>query len=203
MSQPTIVLVDTNCFLRLYYSPVRPLLGRVFGSRQLMILDSLNKEFERSPELTAAYPWLTNSPEDEERAGAILKLREPTKNRVKKAGELWRSEAESEMVRYCAAQNIDIRLLSRTDVEVLATSDVLDCELATDEWPMRHVYRVLMGSDPLSTIDVLHLMEAAGALNADQRRGAIESMLRSREKLPRGWEQVYDRLFGEAPPTLP
>jgi len=33
--QPKLVIVDTNCYVRLYYSPLRPILGQVVGGYPL------------------------------------------------------------------------------------------------------------------------------------------------------------------------
>jgi hypothetical protein len=36
--QPKLVIVDTNCYVRLYFSPLRPILGQVVGGYHLVTL---------------------------------------------------------------------------------------------------------------------------------------------------------------------
>lgn len=51
MAATCFLLIDTNAFLRLYFSPVLPLLGEVIGGYKLMTLESLVGEFLRSDRL--------------------------------------------------------------------------------------------------------------------------------------------------------
>ena len=55
---PTLVLLDTNAYLRLA-KRVRPLLGVPFGQKRyvLTVLEDVEEEVRRNPRLRFHYPW--------------------------------------------------------------------------------------------------------------------------------------------------
>lgn len=57
-AKPTIVVVDTNCFIRLLFSPLRPVLGATFGGYQLMTLADLVAECGPGTEVAERHAWL-------------------------------------------------------------------------------------------------------------------------------------------------
>lgn len=202
MTAPRFLLVDTNTFLRLYRSPVLPLLGEVVGDFKLMTLDSLIEEFIRSTRLVQKYPRVAVDPKLSDLKSAGLKLRGPNKRRV--------DDTKNELGTYvrmligaARAKKSNLTPLSRQDMDLLSTAVVLKAGMATDEGALRFVARKLM-EDPdaypiilLNSVEVLHLLEANGRLSAEQRRATVDAWIRSNELLSTGWRQDYERLFGE------
>ncbi|MFZ5508883.1 MAG: hypothetical protein ACOZCP_02395, partial [Pseudomonadota bacterium] len=60
--KPRFVFVDTNCFIRLYGSPVLPLLGQDVGGYRLLTLQSLAEEFLGNETLVKDYCWVAQEP---------------------------------------------------------------------------------------------------------------------------------------------
>jgi hypothetical protein len=79
--KPKLVIVDTNCYVRLYCSPVRPILGSVVDGYRLMTLAELQWEAGSATGLTQRNPWLRSADIQQEPADALLKLREPKRRR--------------------------------------------------------------------------------------------------------------------------
>jgi len=66
---------------------------------------------------------------------------------------------------------------------------VLDAALAADEWPLRYVAISLgMGGagQLFSSVEVLHMLEAAGSLGRDARMQTLRAWIRQAEALERG-----------------
>lgn len=203
-----IVLVDTNCFLRLYQSPALPLLGQDIGGYRLLTLGCLVDEFLNSPSLTANYSWVAADPKLSDLTNAKLKLRGANKASVGKEQSELRPYAKSLLETHCARNKTHPRILSSRDIELLATTIVLKGIMATDEWPLRHVANDLM-EDPdeydiglFNSLELLHLLETNGKLSADERRKTVDSWVRLRENLLKGWQEDYQRLFGESADSL-
>lgn len=198
------VIVDTNCFLRLYYSPVRPLLGGTFGGYRLVTLQRLVAESCSGPRISNEYAWALN--EDavkEELKKAALRLREPKKGHVKRDTGLVRKVGNGLLKQYCLQEAIRPRELSLVDAELLATAMQLDGIVASDEWPLRHVGE-RYGDEPvpfLTSVEVLHVLESAGALAAEARISVVRDWLRAGEKLHRDWRDAYRRCFNDGVPT--
>ncbi|MFM8821929.1 MAG: hypothetical protein ACKOD8_00975, partial [Limnohabitans sp.] len=57
-TSPIIVVVDTNCFIRLLFSPLRPVLGATFSGHKLMTLIKLAKECGPGTAVAERNPWL-------------------------------------------------------------------------------------------------------------------------------------------------
>lgn len=203
-----IVLVDTNCFLRLYQSPVLPLMGQDIGGYRLLTLGCLVDEFLNSPSLTANYSWVAADPKRSDLTNAKLKLRGSNKASVEKVQKELRPYAKSVLETHCARNKTSLRSLSSRDLELLATTIVLKGIMATDEWPLRQVATDLM-EDPdeysiglFSSLELLHLLEANGKLSPDGRRKTVDAWVRLRENLLKGWQEDYQRLFGESADSL-
>ena len=208
-SPPTrIVLIDTNCFLRLYHSSVSPLMGQDIGGYRLLTLECLVDEFLNSPTLTTNYPWVASEPKRSDLTNAKLKLGSPSKNRVKNEKKALGPYANLLLENYCKRSDITPRSLSSRDIELLATTIVFKGIMATDEWPLRYVAQDLMQDDDeyaigiFHSLELLHLLEINGKLSPDDRRNAVDSWVRYRENLLRGWEVEYQRLFGESAGSL-
>ena len=204
-----IVIVDTNCFLRLYQSPVLPFLGQEVGGFRLLTLECLVAEFLESPTLIKNYPCVASGPKNIDLKNAQLKSRSATKASIQNAEKELRPYAKSLLELYCKNRNITpAKNLSRCDIELLATVISVRGMLATDEWPLRTVAYDLL-EDPneynigvLSSLDLLHLLEVNGKLTPEDRRTTVDSWVRYKENLLKGWQADYQRLFGESAELL-
>lgn len=206
---PRFVLVDTNCFLRLYQSPVLPLLGQDVNGCRLLTLDVLVSEFLDNGRLVADYPWVAENPKRADLDNARLKLKGPTKTIVEKQKKELAPYARAYLADYCNKRGISpARTLSVADLELLATAVALKAVLATDEWPLSAVVKELMAAPDdyniglFSSLDVLSLLERSGLLSAEDRRGTVDAWIRGREQLPRDWRTDYERLFEESTDAL-
>lgn len=203
-----IVLVDTNSFLRLYHSPVLPLMGQDIGGYRLLTLESLVDEFLNNPTLTMGYPSVASGPKHDDLTKAKLKLRMASKNSVENEVKQLRPYAKSLLESYCNKLKINIRSLSSRDLELLATTVELKGIMATDEWPLRLVAKDLMEDQDeyeigiCHSLELLQLLESNGKLTPEDRRKTVRSWILYREKLLRGWESEYQRLFGESVASL-
>ncbi|MES2040385.1 MAG: hypothetical protein V4495_21405 [Pseudomonadota bacterium] len=206
--QPRLVLVDTNCFLRLYHSPVRPFLGEIVGGYKLLTLNTLIQEFHRSKRLQEFYAWLMPDIKAEDLSKVAIQTTIGENASIKQERIDHEGYVQSVISLHCQKENTSIRSLSGRDLDLLATAIVMEAVVATDEWPLRLVVNDLMSvageyeMGLFSSVDMLHLLEVDGKLTPDDRKMTIKSWLRYEEKLPREWREVYRRLFGEQPPSL-
>ncbi|WP_088177092.1 hypothetical protein [Paraburkholderia caledonica] len=203
------LIVDTNCFLRIYQSNLRPFLGANVGDLKVVTLQSLVDEFLHSERLMTNYAWLEKdiagvNPEvfsmsltvaDEKDIAVEIRQLGPWGNKLLEG--------------YCRKQAIKkLRVLSKRDIQLLATAAVVEGVIASDEWPMKLVVDELTRDDDdycieiITSIDVLSLLEVHGRMSSEERRATVRSWLIYEEQLPRGWEEIYVRLFGEPPPKL-
>jgi len=206
--QKKILLIDTNCFIRLYFSPLLPLLGTEVAGYVLLTLDCLIDEFLNSSRLVTQYPWISEEPRISDLNKAKLNLRKPTRTRVQTHSDEIRPYAKSLLELYCQQRQITTRVLSSRDLELLATTVTLKGAMATDEWPLRHVAEDLM-DDPeeydfelFNSLEVLHLLEKNAKLTPDERRATVKSWLQNMEMLLKNWEIDYERLFNEPSQTV-
>lgn len=203
-NKPRLVIVDTNCFVRLYMSPVRPLLGSVVGGFKLMTLTELKLETSLRSNVRERHPWMGAVDIQADLDGACLKLREPKKGKIEQAARVARTTGNGLLAAHCASHGIPLlRELSLTDARALAATDVLDASLATDEWPLRLVATSMGMGDPgqlFSSVELLHLLATVGSLGRDERIQTVRVWIQQAEALQRGWEARYAELFGEAPP---
>lgn len=204
VNQPRLVIVDTNCFVRLYMSPVRPLLGVAVGGVKLMTLTELKLETSHRSNVRDRHPWMGATDIQADLDRACLSLREPKKSKIALAAKVTRLSGNGLLAGFCAAQGTQVvRELSLNDARALAAADVLDAALATDEWPLRYVATELgMGGagQLFSSVEVLHMLEAAGSLGRDARIQTVRAWIQQAEALERGWAARYQTLFGEAAP---
>jgi rRNA-processing protein FCF1 len=210
-SEPRLILVDTNCFLKLYQSPIRPFLGRVIGSHRLVTMNAMVNEFMRSERLQDIYAWLSSQiGADLKLEGAILELNDEQAKTVKENFDSHGSYASTLLEEYCAQEKTQLkRSLSRSDLELLATAISLETLVATDEWPLKLVIDDLASAPEegynlgaINSVEVLGLFEKHGAISAEQRKQIVRSWLQYGEILPRDWRDVYQELFGEPGPVL-
>lgn len=209
VAKPRFVLVDTNAFIRLYCSPVLPLLQQNVGGYLLLTLNELISEFLNSKRLPLEYPWIAKDPKLSDLANAGLKISGINSRKVAERKRELRPYSDALLTSYCRKQGIQARLLSARDLELLASAVVFKAVVATDEWPLSLVVRDLM-ADPdddyglglMSSLDILYLLEENAKLTRELRIQTCETWQRLNEKLPRDWGTDYERLFGE-PPTMP
>ena len=203
------ILVDTNCFLRLYQSPVLPFLGRVLGKYHLMTLPFLIDEFLKGKKLRDKYAWLEQTVRAEDLSSIALSLSAVEQQEVDAIVGSHSDYVNGVIYDHCLQRKIIVRELSPEDCQLLATAIALGAVIATDEWPMDVVVRDLL-SEPddnyqievFSSVHVLHLLEEANVITSDDRKATIKSWLQNDEKLRRDWRTVYQQLFGEFAPML-
>lgn len=203
------VLVDTNCFLRLYQSPVLPFLGRTLGQYHLVTLPFLIDEFLKGKNLLNKYAWLEQTVRAEDISNIAISLTETAQQEVDDIVTSHSDYVNGVISDHCIQRQIIVRQLSPEDCELLATAIVLGAIIATDEWPMDIAVTDLL-SDPddnyqieiFSSVHVLHLFESSSLITPEQRKATIKSWLQNDEKLRRDWRTVYQQLFGEFAPTL-
>lgn len=200
--KPTIVVVDTCCFIRLMFSPLRPLLGSAIGGYQLMTLANLAKECGPGTEVVERNPWLLAPDVQDELTKNCLKFREPKTSEVRKWAKTFLERGNSLLRTHCIAQKMDlIRELSRADVYALAAAQVLDVPLATDEWPLTWAAeRVSDVEVILTSVALLHIMEKSGKITREQRVNIAATWVKQDEKLPANWRNQYKELFQDEPP---
>lgn len=205
-----IVLVDTNCYLRLYYSPVKPFLGQVVKCYRLLTLKILVDEFLNSPRLKREYAWLEGTVRSEDLKQIALPLTSDEQSSVSEIMIEHRDYVDALLEDYCNGQSIDYpKRLSHCDLELLATAIEKEAIIATDEWPLAYVVNDLMSVPDdgynigiLTSIDILYLLECANKLPHEETIKTVRSWMQNDEKLPRKWRFRYKQLFGEDAPTL-
>lgn len=208
VAKARFILVDTNCFIRLYCSPIVPLLQQQVGDYQLLTLKGLIDEFFESPRLLKEYPWVSKEPKVSDLKNAALIVRGINARLINEQKKELRPYADSFLAKYCKDRNIvPAKRLSSRDLELLASAVVLRAIVATDEWPLGLVIRDLM-QDPddyeielMTSLDILHLLEKNGKLARDIRIQTCDSWIRLGEKMPTDWRKQYKALFGEPAPV--
>lgn len=208
-SQLRFLLLDTNCFLRIYQSSLRPILGADVGGFSIRTLADLIDEFRRGKRLQDEYGWANGDIDAAVAAGAVLMLDVDELKSMRDERELVKSYGNALLEDYCSQRTLPIavRSLSTDDATLIATALVLNAVIATDEWPMTHVVTDLIQEDDRdvevwNSFDLLHLLERAGCISANERRETVKSWIRYGEALPRNWEAQYERLFNESTPKL-
>jgi len=200
-SAQTKIIVDTNCYIRLYCSPVRPILGQEFGGYQLFTIAELKLETDLNTDVIARNPWMANIDIQAELLSACLKIREPKKSNIATTANVTRSMGNAILKKHCDDQKTQrMRTLSKADCAALATADVLDACLATDEWPLRLVAEKV-DVQLFTSIGILNLMEEAGALTKATRIETVRTWCLTNESLHRDWKQEYTELLNEPPPN--
>ena len=204
---PRILLLDTNCFLRLYCSPVLPLLGQVIGGYRLLTLASLIDEFKANSRLGQIFSQVGIPPRSVDLEQGALRLTQPKKSLVEaQRGPL--AVYARLFVQHRNTRGARLTPLSCEDTELLATGIVLRGVIATDEKALTELIRDLMAAGeeaPQACIDsltLLHLLEQHGRLSSQQRRDTVSTWVRMETLLPAGWRRRYLELFGESAEAL-
>jgi hypothetical protein len=204
-----LLLVDTNCFLRIYQSSLRPILGADIDGFAIRTLTDLVDEFRKGKRLQDEYAWANNDIDAAIAAGAVLVLNAEQQKSMLDERQLIKSYGNALLEDHCIkrAKPIAVRALSTNDATLLATALVMNAVIATDEWPMTHVAADLILEDGWdvevwNSFDVLDLLERTKCISAQDRIETVQSWIRYREALPHGWEAQYECLFNEPVPKL-
>lgn len=208
--QERVILVDTNCFIRLYQSPVLPFLGKKVEGYHLLTLPLLIDEFLNSRNLQIKYAWLKKTVESEDLKTAGFHVPADDQESIDEIADLHEDYCNDVLYDYCQKEEIEIRELSPDDCQLLATAIHFRTLIASDEWPLAYAVKDLMDAPAedeycigiLTSIDILFLLEKAGLLNKQERIDTIKGWLRNDEKLHREWRKTYRSLFNEGAPTL-
>lgn len=205
LKPPAMVIVDTNCYVRLYFSPVRPILGSTFSGYQLVTISDTHMEISSGSNVDARYPWLSEEVLQSEVIASRLNLREPKKSKIRELANHFRLRGNIVLDRLLAEGRIkEPRKISLVDAKVLATAEVLCAALATDEWPLilvaQELGEVHENAGLFNSLDLLSLMERGGKLDKGQRVETVRSWCQNGELLPRNWRAYYAELFGEEAP---
>lgn len=203
---PRIFVVDTNAYLRLFFSPIRPLLGHEIGGVKLMVIRELADEFFNSRRLKAQYAWFSAELQ-QELASAVLALPPDVAASIETDTSWYLDECNAVLQTKCIAEGRDmIRTLSLCDAKALTTALETNAGLITDEWPLRHVAGTVDPDDSgeklevWTTLDALAHLERAGALSKEDRTKTVAEWVKFGELLPQDWMQAYKKLFEEDPP---
>ena len=175
-------------------------MGHEFGGYQLFTITELKLETDLNTDVIARNQWMANADIQAELAAACLKIREPKKTAIAKVATTTRKMGNMLLRQYCEDQKTErLRTLSAPDCAALATADVLDASLATDEWPLRLVAEN-SEIELFTSVGLLRLMESAGKLTRDARIETVRSWCLTNEALHRDWKTEYRELFGADPP---
>lgn len=181
-------------------------MGRTVSGYELKTLPQLANEL-KSLAGRSDFAWLTDPVIFAEVDAAVLTLTRAQKDNIQLDAPGMKQFGDSELRKHCISKSLSpIRSLSYPDAKALAAAAELNAALATDEWPLRFVaeyYRHDNG-DPiqlLSSVDLLSLLEAEGLLTREDRRKTYADWLKDGTKLLHGSAKLYEKLFGEKPPT--
>lgn len=207
MADPNqLVLVDTNCLVRVYFSSIRPIMNCVISGHELKTLQGLASELKglaRRPE----WSWLGEAAIQCEIDKSIVLLSRAQKRAIEEDAEGIKAFGDAKLHEHCTKHKTrSIKALSLDDAKVLAASLELDAILSTDEWPLRLVSGFYDYDDGgpvklFSSVDLIHLMEKEGLLSREDRMKTYADWLRWGEQLLKESPNIYLQLFGEIAPT--
>jgi hypothetical protein len=207
MTDPTrLVLVDTNCLVRIYFSPLRPILGRPVAGYELKTLDGLAKELKNLAK-RADLAWLSNQVILKEVDAAIVPLTRLQRNAINQDALDIQKVGNATLYKDFKDRKLRApRALSMADAKALAACLELNAALATDEWPLRLVSELYDydNGEPvvlLSSVELIELLERDGLISRDVRVKTYSDWLKNGTSLLRESPEIYFRLFNEAPPT--
>lgn len=205
--QPKLVIVDTNCYVRLYYSSLRPILGSVVGGHRLVTLHELANESKDGTNLVERNGWLSARDIQQDIQSAVFPLSPEQRAEYAELAQQYRQIGDGVLREHCRAKGIIMRYLSLADAKALAVATDFDAILATDEWPLRLVSSKVElddGKQPqlFSSLDLLHLLELEEKITRNERVDIVKEWLRVGENLLTNWRADYQIIFKEAPPTV-
>jgi hypothetical protein len=205
MSNNKLVVVDCNCLVRLYFSPIRPILCRPFAGYEFKTLPALAGEL-RGLANGQRHSWLSDPVILSEVDGAAIALTSKQRNSIDTHAPNIRKFGQSVLRKYRADKGlIAPRNLSYADAVALTAAIELDAALATDEWPLRMVAGKVDADDEgnavqlLCSVELLHMVEQEGQISRDARVKTYRDWINYKELFHEA-PAMYRQLFGEAPP---
>lgn len=201
-----LVLVDTNCLIRVYFSPLRPVLSRPVSGYELKTLESLAKELKNIAKRRDEFAWLGAKEIQDDVDLAILQLSQTQMQIIEQDAAAIQKQGNGLLLTYCTKIGIPPRALSRTDARVLAAALELSVAMSTDEWPLRQVSLAYSYDDGdsvglFSSVELIALLEKEGLLSREDRMRTYADWLKFGENLHRESSEIYLNLFGENPPN--
>lgn len=207
MTSPTrLVLVDTNCLVRIYYSSLRPILSRPVSGFELNTLDGQAKELNNLTK-RADLAWLGDQVILKEVDAATVSLTKLQRNAINQDALDIQKVGNATLHKEFKDRKIRTpRALSLADAKALAACLELDAALATDEWPLRLVSKLYdydngKPVELLSSVELIELLEREGLMSREDRVKTYSDWLKNGENLLRESPEIYFRLFREAAPT--
>lgn len=201
-----LVLVDTNCLIRVYFSPLRPVLSRPASGYELKTLQTLADELKNIANRRDEFAWLSAKAIQDDVDLAVLPLTKTQAQAIDQEAAGIRKQGNGMLQSHCQTQGINLRQLSSADARVLAAALELSIAMATDEWPLRHValaYGFYDDGTPVemfSSVDLIAFLEKEGLLTREDRMRTYADWLKFGECLLRDSPQIYFKSFGEYPP---
>lgn len=200
------VLVDTNCLIRVYFSPLRPVMSRQASGYELKTLESLANELKNIAKRRDEFAWLGAKSIQDDVDLAILPLTKTQKQLIEQDASDIQRQGNGILLAHCKSSGIQNRALSRADAKVLAAALELTLAMSTDEWPLRLVsdaYSYDNGNpvELLSSVELIGFLEREGLLSRDDRMRTYADWLKFGENLLRESSEIYFKLFGELPPS--
>jgi hypothetical protein len=201
-----LVLVDTNCLMRIYFSPLRPILSRPVAGYELKTLDGLAREL-RNLAQREDLAWLSDQVILAEVDAAVVPLTQLQRNAIVGDASGIQKVGNAELHKDFVARGLRVcRTLSFADAKALAACLELNATLSSDEWPLRLVAGLYDYDDGkpvelLSSLELIELLERENLISREERVKTYTDWLRNGEALLRESPEIYFRLFNEEPPT--
>lgn len=201
-----LVLVDTNCLVRIYFSSLRPILGRPVSGYELKTLDGLAREL-RNLAQRADLAWLSDQVILNEVDAAVVTLTRSQRAAINGDAPGIQKVGNALLYKEYLAKNQRVsRTLSLADAKALAASLELNAALSTDEWPLRLVSTLYDYDDGqpvelLSSVELIELLERENLITREDRIKTYSDWLKNGAALLRESPEIYFRLFNEIPPT--
>ena len=201
-----LVLIDTNCLVRAYFSPLRPILGRPVAGYELKTLNGLAAELKnlaKRPDLA----WLSDQVIVNEVDAATVTLTKAQRQAIDQDALEIQKVGNAALYEDYRDRKLKVRrALTLADSKALAACLELNAALSTDEWPLRLVsemYDYDNGDSVrlFSSVELIALLEHEGLINRETRIRTYADWLKNGEKLLRESPDIYSRLFNEPPPT--
>jgi len=200
-----LILVDTNCLIRVYFSPLRPVLNRVAAGFELKTLQALADELKHIANRRNEFAWLSAKAIQDDVDLAVLPLTKAQSHAIDQEASDIRKQGNGMLQVYCMNQGINLRQLSVADAKVLAAALELSIAMSTDEWPLRHVASAYGYDDGnpvelFSSVELIALLEKEGLISREDRMRTYADWLKFGENLLRESPLIYFKAFGEYPP---
>lgn len=190
----TLVLLDTNCYLRLA-KRIQPMLGMKFGQKDyvLAILKVTEDEVRRSPRLMHKFPWFDQPKFVEERVAQRVRLSKGESEEHKIVQGVLRGHVLDNVLNY---KNTP----SSADCSILAFGLVRSAIVVTDDLSMHTLAKEFgLSKSVWHGYDVLHKMLCGKHIDKELIR-EIYQALENNCDLPKSWADVkhtkFKKVFG-------